>query len=256
MKKLFAFLFLFMLLTTHGYAQDFIVEFVEENYRETQAQFSYTPVIYHSIQVNSIAGPKLLILTGDDYLYRKWLRHYIAQDKKFITKIPDDRSDEFISAKAYPIDVTSLHPFNGKKWSKNTVKTSNQNYIEGDNHILIVDSNQKRTHLLQLVVKKMGYSATIFNTGKQALDVFKLQPEKFKMVIAHHSIEGMTSDKLVEQVLKLNHSIPIIIDTGYYNQKMKNQFTSKFSNFRSVHIKPVILRDLQKTIETLIKKNV
>jgi len=245
-----------MLFSPQGYARDFIVLFIEENYKETQAQFSYTPLIYHSIQVNSIAGPKILILTGDDYLYRNWLRHYIAQDKKFITKIPDESTDEFISAKAYPIDVTSLHPFNGKKWSENTVKTSNPNYIEGNNHILIVDSNEKRTHLLQLIIKKMGYNATIFNTGNQALDVFKLQPEKFKMVIAHHSIAGMTSDILIEELLKFNQTIPIIIDTGYSNQKMKNQFASKFSNFRSVHIKPVILRDLQETIETLIKKNV
>ncbi len=255
LKKSLIYLFLFLVFSTQGNARDFIVEFVEENYKETQAQFSYTPLIYHSIQVNSIAGPKILILTGDDYLYRNWLRHYIAQDKKFITKIPDERADEFISAKAYPIDVTSLHPFNGEKWSKNTVKKPNQNTIQGNNHILIVDSNEKRTHLLQLVLKKKGYNATIFNTGTQALDVFQLQSEKFKMVIVHHSIKGMTSDKLVEQILKLNHTIPIIIDTGYSNQKMKNQFTSKFSNFGSVYIKPVILRDLQKTIETLIKKN-
>ncbi|MCD4719365.1 MAG: response regulator [Desulfobacula sp.] len=255
MKKLFIICILFLGLATPGLARDFIVEFIEENYKEIQAQFSYTPLIYHSLQVNTSAGPKILILTGNDYNYRKWLRYYIAQDKKFITKIPDERLDEFISAKAYTIDVTSLHPFNGEKWKKGDLTTSDQTTIEGDNHILIVDPNEKRTHLIQIIVKKMGYQATIFKTGKQALDSFKLQPEKFKMVIIHHTISGMPSGELTKQVLKLSHTIPVIIDTGYKNQNMENEFISKFSGFRSVHIKPVILRNLQKTIEILIKKN-
>jgi response regulator RpfG family c-di-GMP phosphodiesterase len=75
------------------------------------------------------------------------------------------------------------------------------------------------------------------------------------MIILHHTISGMASDKFIEQVLKLTHTIPVIIDTGYKNQNRENKFISKFSAFKSVHIKPVILRDLQKTIETLIKKN-
>jgi CheY-like chemotaxis protein len=255
MKKSFIIYFLIILLGTPCFARDFIVEFMEENYKETQAQFSYDPLIYHSIQVNSTAGPKILILTGNDYQYRKWLRHYIAQNKQFITKVPDERVDEFISAKAYKIDVTSLHPFNRKKWKKDNLKSSDQSTIEGNNHILIVDPNEKRTHLIQIVLKRMGYQPVIFETGKQALEAFKLQPGKFRMVMTYYTIAGMPSEKLIEQILKLNHDIPIIVDTGYKNQNIKNQFISKFSSFNSVHIKPVILKNLQETIETLIRKN-
>lgn len=237
-------------------ARDFIVEFVEENYEETQARFSYDPLIFQSIQVNSSAGPKLLILTGNDYTYRKWLRHYIARDKQFIAKISDDRADEFISAKAYEMDVTSLYPFNGDKWRQQDQNRPDQDLIQGDNHILIVDSNEKRTDLIQTIVQKMGYGAAIFKTGKQALATFNLQPEKFKLVMIHHTVSGIPSDTLVRQVLKTDPTIPVIIDTGYKNETMKNKFISKFSGFKSVHVTPVILRDLQKTIETLTKKNV
>ncbi|SDT94704.1 DNA-binding transcriptional response regulator [Desulfobacula phenolica] len=261
MKKTFIVCLLFIFLGTSVFvkdcfAKDFIVEFIEENYKETQAPFSYDPLIYHSIQVNSIAGPKILILTGSDYNYRKWLRHYIGKNKKFITKISDDRMDEFILAKAYEIDVTSLHPMNGTKWKKDESKDFDQNTLEGNNYILIVDSNEKRTHLIQNVVIKMGYQTIIFKTGKQALDFFKLQPDKFKMIIAQYTVKEMPSDKFVKQILKINHKVPILIDTGYKNLTVNNEFLSKFSGFRSVHLKPVILRDLQKTIETIIKKNV
>ncbi len=242
-------------LATPVLARDFIVEFVEENYKETQVPYSYQPLIYHSIQVNSSAGPKLLILTGTDYTYRKWLRHYIAQDKKFITKIPDAQSDEFISAKAYEIDVTSLHPFNGEKWKTNHSKVAEKITLQGNNHILIVDLNEKRTHLIETIIKEMGYRATIFKTEEQALDFFTLQPDKFKMVIAQYSVQGMPSDQFVQQVLTINPMIPIVVDTGYRNNLIKNDFLLKFSDVRSVHLQPVILRELQKTIETIIKKN-
>jgi len=100
MKKfIFAFLTV-ALLTANLYARDFIVEFMEENYKESQAAFSYSPLIYHSIQVTSAAGPKLLVLTGNNYHYRSWIRQYISKNKKFIAKVPDNDNDLFISSKA------------------------------------------------------------------------------------------------------------------------------------------------------------
>ncbi len=236
-------------------AGDFIVEFVEENYRETQVEFSYDPLIYHSIQVNSSAGPKLLILTGNDATYRKWLRHYIADNKTFIAKIPDDQADEFISAKAYEIDVKLIHPFTREKWTDADQRTSDPSLIQGDNHILIVDPNETRTELIQGIVEKMGYRATIFKTGDQALESFFIQPRKFKLIMAHHSIPGMPSETFVDRILKIDHTIPVIIDTGYKNQIVKNKFASKFSGSGSVHIQPVILKELEKTIETLTREN-
>ena len=245
-----------MLFATPGFARDFIVEFMEENYKETQAQFSYDPLIYHSIQVNSSVGPKLLILTGNNYNYRKWLRHYIALNKKFITKVPEGQVDKFISSKAFEIDVTSLHPVNMDKWEQKGFNTENTSIIHGDDHILIVDPNEKRTDLIQIIAQKMGYSTTIFKIGTQALESFKLQPDRFSMVIVHHTIEGISLDEFVNKTLEISHTIPVVIDTGYNDQDMKNSVISKFSGSSSVYIKPVILKELQKTIEVLIKKHV
>ena len=103
---------MFLLLPPLCQARDFIVQFVEENYKETRSSFSYLPLIYHSIQVRSEAGPKLLVLKGDDYHYRKWLRQYIADDKAFIAKVPEDQADRFVSSNVFEIDVTNIHPFN------------------------------------------------------------------------------------------------------------------------------------------------
>ena len=117
MKKIILFILTIILISSPGRARDFMVEFVEENYKETTKAYSNDPLIYHSIQVDSQAGPKLLILTGENIEYRKWLRHYIAANKKFITRVPDNENDRFVSSKAYEIDVINIHPVNGKKWT-------------------------------------------------------------------------------------------------------------------------------------------
>jgi CheY-like chemotaxis protein len=251
---LIIFLCSIVFFNTKAEARDFIVEFIEENYNETDGDFSNDPIIYHSIQVNSIAGPKILILTGNDSNYRAWLRYYIADNKKLITKIADENADEFISSKAFSIDITSIHPLNGNKWNTKGEKDSDQVVLTGENNILIVDSNEKRTELIQTVLQNMGYVATIFMNGAHALNSFKLQPEKFKMVIVNHDITGMSSMDFVEQMLKINHVVPVVIDTGYKNTKVKTKFMEKFSGSGSVHLKSVVLKELKKTVEKIINK--
>ncbi len=121
-KAVYIFVFL-LFLQVQCFARDFIVEFLDENYQETQASFSYAPIIYHSIQVRTQAGPKILVLTGDDYHYRKWLREYIAEGKSFIAKVPEDQNEVFVTSSAFEIDVTNLHPLNLSKYKQGEEKS-------------------------------------------------------------------------------------------------------------------------------------
>lgn len=255
-KTYFIILIWVVLIDSICFARDFRVECVEENYKEIQADYSNQPIIFHSLQINSEFGPKLLILKGDDYNYRKWIRHNIAQNKKFITAISDDRVKDFISADAYAIDVQSIFPFNGEKWISQNFKQNNLSMLKGENYILVVDPDEKRTRLIQNVAERMQYQTSIFSDGEMAFNVFKQQPEKFKMIIFYHNSPGMPSEQFADQVVKLDQSIPLIIDTGYQNESEKNKLIKKFPNSSSIHFRPVMLRDLQKTIERMVKKNV
>ncbi len=238
------------------YSRDYIGEFVLENYNETQAQFSYDPLIYQSIQVNTSAGPKVLILEGDDYNYRKWLRQYIASNKQLIIRIDDDRNDEFISSKAFKMDIRSIHPVNSKKWSDEQIKGAQRDVVSGTNHILIVDVHPKRGLLIKAVVEKMGFQARVFKRWEQAINTFRLQPEKFKMIIAHHESIGTQNNNFIDQVLKIDPEIPVMIDTGYQNSQLKKEISTRFSDKPSIFVKPVALRELSNTIKKLILSDV
>lgn len=256
MKKIGLFIVIILILSSACEARDFMVEFVEENYKETTKAYSNEPLIYHSIQVNSQAGPKLLILTGDNLEYRKWLRQYIAGNKQLITKVPEAENDRFISSKAYEIDVTNIHPVNGKKWISDIPIPRDIAALEGNLHILVIDANGKRSQLISTVIRNMGYRAMVFQNGAEALKTFRIQPEKFKMIIANHDLPGMKAETFVDHILKIDHKIPILVETGYNNQKTKNKFTTKFSSAGSVVVKSVVMEDLQKTITHLVKEKV
>ncbi|WP_020587493.1 response regulator [Desulfobacter curvatus] len=242
-------------------ARDFMVEFVEENYMESQEDYAKAPMIYHSFQVRSHAGLKMLVLTGEHPEYRRWLRRYVAQDKGFIVKVPDNENDLFIASKVYKTDVTNVHPFNPTIWSmegsrvfdtKNVSETQAW-IIAGRGHILVLDQNNKRSELIDTVVKRMGYIGMISGDPEVALGVFRNQPEKFKMVIVNYDIPGMGSQAFVDKLLKIDHTIPILVETGYNNEKRMRQYLSKFSGAGTVTVTPVALNRLQQTIKSLIK---
>lgn len=261
MTRYFILMFVLIATALPCRARDFRVEFVEENYMETQDDDARTPMIYHSFQVRSHAGVKMLVLTGENPEYRRWLRGYVAQDKGFILKVPDNENDVFISSKVYETDVTNVHPFNPETWSMTgsdvfdakNMPDAQAWMIAGEGHILVLDQDSKRSELIDTVVRRMGYIGMISGNPEVALGLFRNQPEKFKMVIVNYDMPGMGSEAFVDKLLKLDHKIPILVETGYNNEKLRRQYISRFSGAGTVTVKPVVLSGLHQTITSLIK---
>lgn len=261
MARSFTLMFILIAAAVPCLARDFVVEFVEENYMENQEEYAKNPVIYHSFQVRSHAGLKMLVLTGEHPEYRRWLRQYVAQDKGFIVKVPDDENDLFIGSKVYKIDVTHVHPFNPTVWSMKDsrifdtkdVSDTQAWIIDGPGHILVLDQNRKRSELIDTVVKRMGYIGMISGDPEVALGVFKNQPEKFKMVIVNYDMPGMGAEGFVDNLLKIDQKIPILVETGYNNEALMQQYMSKYSGAGTVTVTPVALNRLQQSLKTLIK---
>ncbi len=111
MKRLIILCLLLLIFNSPCYARDYIVELIEENYQEVQhwSKLSYSPSVYHSIHVNFSNNSKLLVLTGKNHIYRKWLRQYMAKNRYFVVTVPEDDDNLFKSSQVYRIDVASIH---------------------------------------------------------------------------------------------------------------------------------------------------
>jgi len=68
------FVVLILLIPGQGIAKDYFVELFEEHYKEQMIVGGGESKIYHTWQVTSEYGDKLLVIVGDDYSYRAWLR--------------------------------------------------------------------------------------------------------------------------------------------------------------------------------------
>lgn len=235
-----------------AFPRDFVVEFVEENYKETQMSFSYKPLIYHSLQVDTGAGPKVLVLTGDDYTYRTWLRHYIADNKQFLASVEEDRIDEFISNKVFEISLTSIHPFNLSKWEPGNKNKNEKTTVQGTANILIVDQNKKRVALMTSLLRKMNFKTIVFPSVSEAMNVFELQPEKFKMVMIRHGRDLAATQSFVSSVIRTNHTMPVVIDVAYQQDQVRAELASIFSKSASVLVKSLVLQELPKTVSQLM----
>ena len=236
-------------------AKDVMVKVLSENYKETRVESSHTPLIYHSFQISSSAGSKVIVLQGDDATYRKWLRSYLASTNHFLLRIDAGRNDEFVSSKAFYIDVKQVHPVRQDKWVPMEINETQEMPIEGANYILVVDSHKKRSGLIRAVIERMGYRADIHPNSETAVAAFRLYPDKFRMILAHHESIQPKENNFVDQIIETDPGIPLVLDTGYQNSGAKQIYTARFSNNPSVIIKPVILNELSKTISRLVRKD-
>ncbi len=236
-------------------ARDFMVEFIAENYKETPIPYSNTPQIYHSIQVNTHTGPKLLILAGEDLIYRTWLRQYIAENNRFIAQVADTENDQFVASRTYEMDVTQLHPVGNDNWASLFPADAAAELTEpivGTRHVLVIDTNEIRSSLIADVISATGFTPMIFRSGTQAVEMFRSQPEKFKMIIANHKAPGIETEAFVKQVLKIDCQVPILVETGYRDPKTRQRYQDLFAGAGSVVLTPMVLKNLQKNIQGMI----
>ncbi len=255
MKKFIIIFITLLIFPATGFTRDYVIDFISENYQEETDDFKHHLQIYHSIQVSSIAGQKIIILKGDNYQYRTWLREYIAKSKTMIIKVPDNDVNNFISSKAYITDVTSVYPVNENKWS-NPDFPSRLKIIKGKKHILVVDHNKKREKLINQIIQDLGYPTTFLMDSMEALRTFKAQPGNFHMVIANYDIKNLERNEFIGKLANISPQTPIIVGGVYNNKKINKKLVNDFSRMNNIIVKPLILNDLSKTIVKLLKENV
>ena len=111
------YLIILLLLPFSSYAKDYTVEIFKENYQEKLISGGGELKIYHTWEAKTTFGNKLLVLVGNDYDYRKWLRQSLQKHTLYIVKIPEQGETIFETDLAIPIDIQQIHPILDSKWN-------------------------------------------------------------------------------------------------------------------------------------------
>jgi CheY-like chemotaxis protein len=85
----------------------------------------------------------------------------------------------------------------------------------GKERILFVDDEEVVVDANKRILKGLGYVVTTAMGSRDALDMFKKNPDSFDMVITDMTMPNMTGAELAEELLHIRPEIPIILCTGY-----------------------------------------
>ncbi|MFC1572281.1 PAS domain S-box protein [Candidatus Eisenbacteria bacterium] len=86
---------------------------------------------------------------------------------------------------------------------------------KGQEHVLFVDDEKAIIDLARISLENLGYFVTACQDSREALRIFRQDPDRFGLVITDQTMPGLTGAQLAEEMLELRPDIPIILCTGY-----------------------------------------
>lgn len=133
----------------------------------------------------------------------------------------------------------------------NKTKTADE-FSLGTETILFVDDEQAITDMTQKVLEKLGYRVEARLNPVEALDLFKLKPDTFDLVITDMTMPQMTGAKLSEKLKELRPDIPIIICTGH--SSLIDEEKAKRFGIDGYLMKPASMSTIAKAIRNVLDK--
>ncbi|HOS96178.1 MAG TPA: PAS domain S-box protein [Deltaproteobacteria bacterium] len=120
----------------------------------------------------------------------------------------------------------------------------------GTERILFVDDEQVLVNLARRMMESLGYTVFTRTSSIEALEFFRANPDKFDLVITDMTMPGMTGDMLTKKILKIRKDIPVILCSGYSEHMSEER--SKLIGIREFIMKPIVMKDLAKTIRKVL----
>jgi len=112
----------------------------------------------------------------------------------------------------------------------------------GSEHILFVDDEQALTELGESMLRHLGYQVTGCTSSVEALETFRVQPEKYDLVVTDMTMPNMTGADLSMEIMRIRPDIPIILCSGF--SEMISEETAKKMGIRAFLMKPMALGDI------------
>jgi PAS domain S-box-containing protein len=123
----------------------------------------------------------------------------------------------------------------------------------GCEHILLVDDEQPLVEIGRQMLERLGYSVATRTSSIEALELFKVDPNRFDLVITDVVMPNLTGDKLAKKIINIRNDIPVVLCTGY-SEKFTRQNASEMG-IQTFLMKPLVMRDLANTVRQALSAN-
>jgi PAS domain S-box-containing protein len=116
----------------------------------------------------------------------------------------------------------------------------------GSERILFIDDEQVLIEIGSEILEHLGYEVVAKRSCKEALELFRAEPDRFDLVITDMTMPHMTGDKLAQEFMKLRPDIPVILCTGHSGLVL--EVKAKDIGIRAFVMKPLVMRNLAETV--------
>jgi signal transduction histidine kinase/ActR/RegA family two-component response regulator/streptogramin lyase len=158
-----------------------------------------------------------------------------------------------ISVYSEPGKGTSFHLFFPKIQGKTEPGSKlTEKVPRGKERILLVDDEKTLIEMGTQMLERLGYEVKGISNPLSALETFRLEPDRFQLIISDLTMPHMTGIQLAEEIKKIKPNIPIIICSGYSASLSEEQINALgISDFI---IKPVIKSELAQVVRKVLDK--
>ena len=122
----------------------------------------------------------------------------------------------------------------------------------GSERILLVDDEKVLVDVGERILKRLGYDVVSRTSPIEALELFKVKPMEFDLVISDQTMPGMTGMVLASELMKINPEIPVVLCTGYSQQI--NQAKAEKKGIRALVMKPLLIDEIDNAIRRVLKE--
>ncbi len=116
--------------------------------------------------------------------------------------------------------------------------------------ILFVDDEQQVLNIARKILDFLGYKVVSLTSSEEALELFRVQPDNFDLVLTDQTMPKMTGTDLAAKMLKIRPDIPIILCTGYSASLTKK--TVKEIGIKGLILKPFVVHNLAIEIKKVL----
>jgi DNA-binding NtrC family response regulator len=122
----------------------------------------------------------------------------------------------------------------------------------GNESILVVDDEHTVTAVVLKVLRRFGYTVTVINNPKKALDRFKTTPNAFDLLLTDLTMPELSGLRLAAEMRAIDNTLPVVLMTGY-GTGITQETTRKYGISETIS-KPLDIETLTTVIRTHLDK--
>jgi PAS domain S-box-containing protein len=125
-----------------------------------------------------------------------------------------------------------------------------QPLARGTEKILFVDDESALADLGQQLLGELGYQVEARSSPIEALEAFRVSPQKFDLVITDLAMPQMTGLNLSRKIMEIRPGMPIILCTGFSEQA--NEQAASAMGICAFLLKPLVVRDIAAAVRKVL----